>query len=123
MASWLLRRLRSDNGEGSARRAVDIMNPNDTVEIDSSNHIREGYEFLLIDASGKEVLCSVETEAAREEWVSKIRAAVDEIVEHGICQPILCAFCWRAKVLQNKRGRQRSQDRATRHTAMQVAQG
>ena len=79
MASWLLRRLRSDNGEGSARRAVDIMNPNDTVEIDSSNHIREGYEFLLIDASGKEVLCSVETEAAREEWVSKIRAAVDEI--------------------------------------------
>ena len=80
MASWLLRRLRSDNGEGSARRAVDIMNPNDTIDIvDSSNHIREGCEFLLTDASGKEVLCSVETEAAREEWVSKIRAAVDEI--------------------------------------------
>ena len=53
----------------------DILDVQDAILAGDSNR---GYEFTLIDAHGKQMVCSVETEEGREEWISKIQTAVEE---------------------------------------------
>ena len=50
----------------------------------STKELTKGCEFTLTDARGKRIVCCVASEAEREEWVCKIKAAVAEMARPEI---------------------------------------